>query len=352
MKHEYSTTACQNENDLKNYKVCFDNNDDPKSLARLEWMHFQNPVNECYIDFAIHNESKAIGGLYAVFPARFKYFQKVIIGSQSIDTLVDKDHRRKGLFKKMAASLYDRCKNKGVQFVYGFPNDQSSFAFFNRLGWSPIADVPFLIKIINLKYIKKKLAIKSKALSFFVPPIKVASTKMNSLAEGITIEEIKDAFNEEVDDIWAEFSSGINFAIQRDRVYLNWRIFKKPEQDYDVYGLYDKGKLVGLVIYTLSDKHGGKIGYIVEYMFLSKYESESKILLQYANKEMIKRGADAILAWNFKHSPNHRNYKKGGYIKFPEKLKPIKLFFGIKFFNNASIKLQDWYISYCDSDTV
>lgn len=352
MKNEYITTSCKDIEDLQTYKACFDNNDDPKSLLRLEWMHFKNPVEECYVDFAVHEESKKIGGLYAVFPVRFKYFKDTIIGSQSIDTLVDKHHRRKGLFKKLAASLYERCKNNGVQFVYGFPNDQSAFAFFNRLEWTPIGDVPFLIKIINLKYIKEKLAAKSKALSYLVPGLKLSRTKEIQLQEGMVIKEIEGFFPSEIDTIWNAFSQNINFAVHRDSKYLNWRIFEKPEQNYQVNGLYDNDKLVGFIAFVISEKHGGRIGYVVEYMYLPTYKEAAENLLIYADKQMSLGGADAILAWNFQHSPNHKAFKKIGFIKFPEKLKPIKLFFGIRFFENHTIQMKDWYISYCDSDTV
>ena len=353
MKEEtYLTTHLKDLEDLKTYKACFDNNDDPKSLEHLEWMHFKNPLNKRYVDFAIHKENKDIGGLYAVFPVSFKHNQLTIVGAQSIDTLVDKNHRKKGLFKKLAKSLYQRCSEDAVKFVYGFPNIHSSFAFFNRLEWTPIADVPFMIKLINLDYIKRKLGEKNKLLGFFIPAMRIASKKKISLKEGMTIKMIDKPFGKEVDLIWEQFSKSINFSINRDAVYLNWRIFAKTSENYIVAGLYDKTALVGFVIYTVSEKHGGQVGYIVEYMYLPSYEKEARKLLAFANADLIEKKADVVLAWNFSHSPNHANIRSAGFIKFPEKLKPIKLFFGVRFFDNIKVDLRDWYISYCDSDTV
>ena len=121
MSDKYSIIECGQPADLEKYKSCFDNNNDSKQYENLEWMHFQNPVKKCYVDFAIENTSEEVGGLYAVFPVKFKCFSELLLGAQSIDTLVDKHHRKQGLFKKLAKSLYQRCEEEGLKFVYGFP---------------------------------------------------------------------------------------------------------------------------------------------------------------------------------------------------------------------------------------
>ena len=56
------------QNDLGFYKQIFDNNNDPKQLGRLEWMHENNPMHRkffsVYVDEAAANTPAA---LYAVF---------------------------------------------------------------------------------------------------------------------------------------------------------------------------------------------------------------------------------------------------------------------------------------------
>jgi len=80
-------------------------------------------------------------------------------------------------------------------------------------------------------------------------------------------------------------------------------------------------------------------------------------LLQYAIKYLKSSKADLVLAWNLKQSPNHKLFRKSLFFKIPEKLQSIKLFFGACLFD-VEINKKDffnannWYISYCDSDTV
>ena len=168
--------------------------------------------------------------------------------------------------------------------------------------------------------------------------------------------EIKpiDRFEEKnVNPIWEKFSANINFSIHRDANYLNWRIFDKPNFDYITKGLFFNSNLVAFVAYNIVRKHGGRIGYMLEFMYLPEYAEEANSLLIFANNAFIKQDVDVVLVWNFSHSPNHKYFKRNGYVRLPELIKPIKLHFGVRFFQSTyHLKEQDWYLSYCDSDTV
>jgi hypothetical protein len=67
-------------------------------------------------------------------------------------------------------------------------------------------------------------------------------------------------------------------------------------------------------------------------------------------------GADAVLAWCFRHSPNAKAYSRTGFLPLPEKLRPIELHVGVRPLDDSLSEVlgqrKNWYISYCDSDTV
>ena len=79
-------------------------------------------------------------------------------------------------------------------------------------------------------------------------------------------------------------------------------------------------------------------------------------LLRAALRAMASDGADAVLGWSFRHSPNYEAYAEAGFLPLPERLRPIELHFGVRPLNESlGPMLRDrshWYISYCDSDTV
>jgi hypothetical protein len=71
---------------------------------------------------------------------------------------------------------------------------------------------------------------------------------------------------------------------------------------------------------------------------------------------MAADGADAVLAWAFGHSQNAKAYSKVGFVPLPERLRPIELHIGVRPLNESLTEVlsdrRNWYISYCDSDTV
>lgn len=353
MNEEYLLKVFESEDDLKLYKDCFDNNDDKKRIESINWLHINNVCQKAYVDFAIHKKSKQVGGIYAVFPGYFKLYNKVVEGCQSIDTLVDTAHRRKGLFTSLARSLYARCNKSGVQFVYGFPNEHSQHGFFNKLEWNNLGDVPFLLKVYNLGYVKKKYNGKLKFLLKVLPNLRIAKRQKVSLPSGIEIRVVDRMSDVNIDHIWKDFSKEINFAVNRDTDYFIWRIDQKPFFDYKILALYDStNRILGFTIYSIVDKHDGKIAYIIEHMYLSEFKSESDQLLKKVSNELIKNNVDVLLAWCCDHSESYSSFKNAGMIQFPKRLQPIKLFFGIRFFGEKKIERQDIYLSYCDSDTV
>ena len=67
-------------------------------------------------------------------------------------------------------------------------------------------------------------------------------------------------------------------------------------------------------------------------------------------------GLNVALAWCFRHSPNARAHFRAGFFPLPERLRPIELHFGVRVLDESLTQVlrdrRNWYISYCDSDTV
>jgi hypothetical protein len=346
----YNTILITDEKELADYKKAFDNNNSPKYIEKLEWMHFHNPVNTPLVSIT-YGKGGEVASIYAVMPIFFKIENSLVKACQSLDTLTDINHRGKGLFVESANNVYKSASESDYKLVYGFPNGSSVHGFIKKLNWKLLDPVPFLFKPLKSGYFLKKILGNSigSLLNF-----NISSTKKIGLSKSEEIIEIK-RFSKDSDVLWESFSSLFKVSINRNSDYLNWRFVEKPDENYKRYGFYRNGKLLGFIVFINKDKHSGNIGYIMELIVLPNEAEVGKKLLQWALNDFIKNKVDVILSWCFQHSPNFQIFKSKRFFDLPEKLKPIELHFGYANFNadeGIVCKRENWYLSYADSDTV
>lgn len=338
-----------NQETINYYKACFDNNGVEKDLPSLKWQFFENKA-ENFVDIEFDANAKKVAAIYATFGVNFKIGDKVYLGSQSLDTMTDIDYRGKGLFIKLAKDVYQKAKENEVALVYGFPNGNSIHGFITKLEWKNLDPLPFLIKPLKTKYFTERI----KFLRF-LPNINLSfSTFKNNKKYSVKEEN---HFPDNVTALWNKFSKQIQVAVNRDKTYLDWRYIHKPGGDYTIANCYDiQNNYVGFVIFTVKEKHNGKIGYLMELMYDLDNPKAGKLLLNYAVSKIKSQKADCILSWNLEHSPNNGVFKKAFFINMPEKFRPIELHFGVRAFKDHLATIinnrNNWYISYSDSDTV
>ncbi len=340
--------------ELEKYRQCFNYNGTGKSLDLLKWQHQQNLQGINSIYYAIDRETQDIAAIYTYLPVVLTCMGKVVNGMQSFDTLTDKRHRSKGLFIKLASKIENEERQKNNELVYGFPNENSVHGFVNKLGFTYFGEVPFIIKPFRISYFIRKILKKTGGedvqsnckINFEINP------GQNKLFE---IKEISE-FDKKYDALYDKISSLIAIGVNRDSAYMNWRYKAKPGENYARYGIYSNDQLAGVIVFTLKDKHGGKIGYLMEFLYDPENEKAGKELLKFCKRILRRNKADLILGWCFDHSFNFSCLQKSGFFKFPKKLRPQKLGFITKTLNSNNSKdiydIKNWYLSYSDSDTV
>ena len=337
--------------ELEAYRQCFVKNGAEKNLENLQWLHQQNLANKSTIYYA--KQENEIAGIYTALPVPLKINKATVFGLQSIDTLTDVNHRGKGLFTKLAEKLYTDAENENYGLVYGFPNENSAPGFFNKLHWTSFGEVPFLIKPINWFYFFKRF-FKSK-------DIPVSDT--NYIYDAPDSEDVNKTtqikiiagFDSQYNEIWDKASEKIGVCADRNAAYMQWRYVTKPGEHYYRYGLFVNGKLEGVVVYALKKKHGGVIAYLMELIYNPQNQKSGTLLLKFVTAQCKSQNIDVILAWSLPHSFSNKSFKRCGYYKLPAKLRPQKLFFGVKALNRNHepeiLNINNWYISYSDSDT-
>ena len=344
----------RSEADLALFQATFERSGSPRTLEHLRWQYLNNPTDRINVEFALTNDGSKVAAIYSVMPVNLKIGQEVAIGCQSLDTLTDVEFRGKGLFVKMANSVFVRSQAEGYACVYGFPNGNSAHGFFGRLGWTQLDPVPFLFKPLRLNYALRHIPYIGK-FAEKLPKLPIAFTSKVRLKEHQEFKEIS-SFDVSYDDLWNRFSAGIAVAVHRNAEYLNWRLVAKPNESYSRLGFYENGILRGFVAWTVKGKHGGQVGYLMELIFDPELPHVAKILMRYANQQMSIAGAEVVLAWSLQHSPNYSSIRKCGYWPLPEWMRPIELHAGARRLWESNdtdpCKRSNWYFSYLDSDTV
>jgi GNAT superfamily N-acetyltransferase len=340
--------------DVRRLRDCFvQNSERQRSQASFEWLYLRNPSGRLFVNVAATPDERVVA-VYASLPSWVRCGGRRLLALQSLDTLTDREYRGRGLFVTLARSLYERAGVAGCGFVYGFPNGNSVHGFFNKLDWSSLDPVPFLIRPLRLQYGVSRLE-KLRPWASWIPNVPLAlpwvpsppGTRVTSLSR----------FDERASELWSHFHEGrIGVAVERDAAYLNWRLCDKPDEQYQTLAVEQKdGSLAALCTFAVKDKHGGRIAYIMELLHRPAATLAASLLLARCVAEAARQGADAILAWCLPHSPNIGSYRLNGFITLPRPMRSIELHFGARAFEPSAALVGDrasWYVSYLDSDTV
>ena len=78
-----------------------------------------------YIGFIAYGPDGLPAAYYGVLPCFMQLGGKQFLAAQSGDTMTHPGHRHKGLFVALANRTYELCRQKGIQLIYGFPNQNS-----------------------------------------------------------------------------------------------------------------------------------------------------------------------------------------------------------------------------------
>lgn len=341
--------------ELQKYKECFEQNESEKNVEVLKWFHQDNLRGEQSIIYALDPKSKNIASIYTYLPTIVACMGSNVPALQSFDTLTDHRHRGKGLFIQLATKLAEKETTKGNQLVFGFPNENSVKGFVKKLGFTYFGEVPFLIKPLRISYFVNKFIKKSKVGEEDDSNCEIKANEEISLNDHASLKKLQN-FGEDYEILWKKVKENIPIGVDRNAGYMNWRFVNKPHANYLRYGYYEGTELKGIIIFTLKNKHAGKIGYLMELLFEPENKKAGKELLRFSSRIFKKNKTDVILAWCYTHSFNYSTFKNAGFYNFPEKIRPQKLGVIVKVlkstFEKDILKIKNWYFSYSDSDTV
>jgi GNAT superfamily N-acetyltransferase len=127
---------------------------------------------------AIHNATKQPAAFYGVFPVKVLINGREVLAAQSGDTMTHKDHRKKGLFVLLAKKTLEKCKEKGVELVFGQPNQYSFRGLVHSLGFSILDYVNVYDLMLRVKTIPlAKIFAKAGLFNFYIRAVRLILSK-------------------------------------------------------------------------------------------------------------------------------------------------------------------------------
>lgn len=116
-------------------------NPKPISFEYLQKKFDTHFTGKSYIGFIAYHISGEPAAYYGVYPCLMTNGERSFVACQSGDTMTNPKFQKRGLFIRLAELTYELANNEQISVVYGFPNENSSYGFFNKLNWTKLGEL-------------------------------------------------------------------------------------------------------------------------------------------------------------------------------------------------------------------
>jgi len=322
------------------------------TMGMFQWKIIDNYIQPGFINLVKDNGE--IISTTSVTPKQLFFRGRKYRVAEIGDTYTDLNYQRQGIFALLINRSTEDAVNKGMQFIYGTPNDKSLPGYEKKANYKTISgvNVKSLMIPLNIKpFIQRKShwLIGSYAGSLFCTLVcgyfLVKRFLSGSLATEIEeLETIPADWN----DFWEKSREPYDFIFARDKKALIWRFFKNPNK-YRFYVLKEKDQILGYLVYRIICDAEITTLLIADFLFLPGWETDLKALLFRILYDALDANVTRINAWCTRDSPYFKVFKEFGFIERVDI--PI-----ICFQNDFALTLlansRTWHFTVSDSDNV
>jgi len=236
-------------------------------------------------------------GFLGSFPIKLKIGKQLWDGHWVSDFMVHPKHR--GIAGIVLSKTFIETDGTILGQV-GDHDDAVSYQLWCKLAKQNIlvTRMPHLVKRLNIQGMlmdRTGLAGLSKLADrfwwFFLDlPQKVLSYRTEKNVRIVTIQQFTEAESGLLETLMAEAD---NIPL-RDKAYLNWRYFQRPNTEYKVMVAYEGGVPKGFVVSRCADVHGKLNGRIVDLMAIKANPMVLRTLLREAVHDLRASGARIV----------------------------------------------------------
>lgn len=323
MKDSRSCRDYQSEDEYRILSFYKQFNDIEMTLEHWKWKFSENPFGKGIIKLMFDGE-KLIGhrgAMSMVVSVQGKNVPAAII----VNTLTHPSYRKMGISTYLAEAIYEKARQRGIKFVYNFPNPNS---------------YPLYLKIDGWEMLDQRSAWQKQLTS--------NSTLM--MLPSSSIKEIE-RFDHRVNQLWDKVKQGYVVIVPRTEQFLNWRFTKHPTVKYSKLIAEDKNnEILGymvLKIYTGGDEVKG---HIIDMLCINERDIV-KSLLNYSYNFFIGKGIKNLSCWMPQGCFYTSVLKEEGFTS-----DIMETHFGLRVLDKENRQLQsvrnigNWHLTMADSD--
>ena len=324
----------------------------------FRWKNTDNPQGKSIVKIAVDGDK--IIGLSCIWKFRMNILGESILAGQSVDAMVDKNHRKMSIFENMALEAIEDMKKEGVQLRFNFPNEAAYLASVNKVNIKKVCDIPQHIKILKGR----------EALSMF------SGNKLVMLAGGILLDlyrtvttmtvkntqkyEVREmkCFHQGFDSFWDSVKKDYPIAVERSSQYLNWRYFSNPHE-YKVFAAYLDDEIIGYIVAAMEEKIGKTgekllLGHIADFMCTKDHKDAAVKLIIEAERYLKANGACAISCWMIKEWFYSNLLTRLAFLQLrsPSVLAALPIGDMVKAMGDFVYDYKNWYVTIGDSDYI
>lgn len=290
----------------------------------FRWKYIQNPAGSFIGFIAVDNFTGVVGGYYGVIPQFFELNGVETTVYQSCDTMTHSQHRRRGLFQKLAVRCYQELEAENKLFVIGFGGGQSTPGFL-KFGWKRVFDFRY--------YFKPAILCKlSKGPDSLRQEVKV-TTALTALDDGLDVSRPQ----------LRGKAKGIRKAEQ-----IRWRL-QNPNHKYLALRLKDDA-VSYIIFYVDNDK------IVLFDIHVNELESGKK-MIAFLCSEVAKKGFKGIISFCQENGTDANTLNQLGFINNPFSFGPLNervpfILFSSEDRMQEFISPTDWCVTTYDHDSL
>ena len=239
-----------------------------KTAEVWRYKHIDNPFGTSLVLLA--EENGRIIGVRAFMRWQWQEGTKVYKAFRAVDTATHPKHQGKGIFKKLTLAALKLAEEKGHDFIFNTPNEQSKPGYL-KMGWEEIGKLKVSVK--------PSFNLRSKAFQY----------EQNIIREGLDSYALAN-FNKEQQEKQKLFTP-------KNKEYLNWRYKNCKLQDYFIYE--DKDLFVAVYLKNRSRINELRVAELI-LLDSNSRKKLNKLLKNYAKKTgaQLITASPGVLSWS------------------------------------------------------
>lgn len=290
----------------------------------------------------------AIVGSASITPKPMMVNGEQLLGAESGDTFTHPDFQRRGIFARLLTAAIESSYERGIRFVYGFPNTQSLPAAVKRTPYH-VASLG-LYSTVRVLDAKALLPERLARLPLFSETVN-AGIKAISLSARIRRDEgvtVIDAFPEDFDSLWDRTAADYDIAVVKKRDYLTWRYFENPRPYLVLLARDRSGNVTGYLVAARMTAERAAVIRVADYLTVRDDGATFKKLTAHLAAIAKSEGAAAVSAVAVKGGYYHRLLKQQRFLTRNE----VFLLCTEKMVTGEAAKNYRWHLLLGDSDNI